>query len=95
MDRIKKNVKRHYSTIDKEKSRKYYLLGLSLNEVSKLMDIPERTLQKWQQKEGWVKYKETYILKAKAIDLKQSGFSNKQIAGILKISCTTVWRYCK
>lgn len=95
MDKSKKAEKKHYSTTDREKSRKYYLLGLNLNEVSKLMDIPERTLQKWQQKERWVKYKEIDSLKAKAIDLKQTGLSNKQISEILNISCTTVWRYCK
>lgn len=87
--------KKNYSIDDREKARKYYLLGLNLKEVSKLTDIPERTLQKWQQKESWCKYRELGNLKAKALNLKESGLLSKKIGELLNISTTTVWRYCK
>ena len=56
-----KNIKRKYEDSDKLKARKYYLLGLSISEVSKLTDFPIRTLQKWQSKEKWVKEKNLFI----------------------------------
>lgn len=87
--------KRKYSEIEKDKSRKYYLLGLNLQEVSKLMDIPKKTLEKWQQKYSWKDLKVNNLTKTKAVELKEKGFSSKEISSILKISLTTVWRYCK
>lgn len=92
---MNKKGRNKYTSAHKEKALKYYLLGLNLFEISKLTDIPERTLQKWQTKEGWVKFKETDNLKEKAVNLKKAGIANKQISEILKISTTTVWRYCK
>lgn len=92
---LNKKGRNTYTSEHKEKALKYYLLGLNLFEISKLTDIPERTLQKWQTKERWVKFKETDNLKEKAVNLKKAGIANKQISEILKISTTTVWRYCK
>ncbi|MXS70267.1 hypothetical protein GSF70_03475 [Flavobacteriaceae bacterium W22] len=87
--------KKRYNDNDHNNALRYYLLGLTLAEISKLMDIPLRTLQKWQRKGNWVDCKKIDNVKLKAKDLKQSGFSIKRISEILKISNTTVWRYCK
>lgn len=87
--------RRTYTATDRESARKYYFMGLNLQEVSKLTDIPERTIEKWQQKENWAKSKEPDNIKIKARELKEKGMGVKQIADILKISSTTVWRYCK
>ncbi|MBV6881842.1 hypothetical protein NG800_018305 [Epilithonimonas ginsengisoli] len=59
--------KRKYSLYERDKSRKYYLLGLNLQEVSKLMDIPKKTLEKWQQKYSWKDLKDNNIAKTKAL----------------------------
>ncbi|REC50811.1 hypothetical protein DRF62_18635 [Chryseobacterium piscium] len=90
-----KKGRKMYTQADREKALKYYLLGLNLFEVSKLTEVPERTLQKWQSKESWVKLKDSEKLRKKAVDLKNFGLSNKKISEILLISSTTVWRYCK
>lgn len=87
--------KRKYSASERDNSRKYYLLGLNLQEVSKLIDIPKKTLEKWQQKYNWKDLKENNFAKTKALELKAKGLSTKEIGSILKISSTTVWRYCK
>ena len=89
-----KNIKRKYEDSDKLKARKYYLLGLSISEVSKLTDFPVRTLQKWQSKEEWVKEKKCENLKLKLIELRQQGKTFKEISIIFNISISSIWRYC-
>lgn len=85
-----------YTADHKEKARKYYLMGLNLNEVSKLLDgCPVRTLEKWQQAENWTKLKQAENIKIKTMELQESGKSYTEIAQILEISRVTVWRYIK
>jgi len=91
-----KTVKRRsYSDHDKETARKYYFKGLNLPDISKLMEIPVKTLEKWQQKEKWANAREIDSLKIKARELKQRGYPMKEISKLLKISLTTIWRYTK
>jgi len=83
-----------YTTEHKEKARKYYLMGLNLQEISILLNgCPVRTLEKWQLLDKWTELKQPENIKVKALELKQSGKSYSQIAGLLKISRVTVWRY--
>ena len=85
-----------YTAEHREKSRKYYLIGLNLHEVSKLMDnIPVRTLEKWQISEKWTAIKEVQPIKLRALELHRAGRSYNEIAEILKINRVTVWRYLK
>jgi uncharacterized protein YjcR len=86
----------NYTTDQKEKARKYYLMGLNLNEISKLLDgIPVRTLEKWQAADKWTALKETENIKIRALQLKKSGKTYDEIACLLQINRTTVWRYTK
>ncbi|PRB03062.1 hypothetical protein CQ046_10935 [Chryseobacterium sp. MYb7] len=87
--------KKSYTESERDAARKYYIMGLNLCEVSKLIDIPRRTLEKWHQKESWKKQKESGNLRAKAIELRQKGYTIESISEMLKISRTTIWRYCK
>ena len=94
----KKTVKKRtrYTTEQKELARKYYLMGLNLHEVSKLLDgCPVRTLEKWQQAEKWTELKQAENIMVRALELHRAGRSYKQIAEMLKISRATVWRYLK
>ena len=96
--KVQKPVKQRnkYTVEQKEKARKYYLMGLNMHEISKLMDgCPVRTLEKWQQSEKWTELKQPESLKYRALELHESGRSYKEIAEILKINRTTVWRYIK
>lgn len=91
---IKKRTR--YTTEQKEQARKYYLMGLNLHEVSKLLDgCPVRTLEKWQQAEKWTELKEPENITVKALQLHKAGKSYSEISEILKISRVTVWRYIK
>lgn len=85
-----------YTAEDKAKARKYYLMGLNLQEISKLMDgCPVRTLEKWQAVEQWTKLKQLENIEVKAYELQRAGRSYKHISGILGISTVTVWRYIR
>lgn len=85
-----------YTTEQKEKARKYYLMGLSLHEISILLNgCPVRTLEKWQLSDKWTDLKQPESVKFRAMELSESGKSYSDIAEILKISRVTVWRYIK
>lgn len=93
----KQPVKRVKYTLDqKEQARKYYLMGLSLQEISKLLDgTPVRTLEKWQIRDKWKALKETEPLKQRVLSMQQAGKSYREIADILKVSRVTVYRWIK
>lgn len=96
--KVQKPVKQRnkYTAEHKENARKYYLMGLNLHEISKLLDnCPVRTLEKWQQSEKWTELKQPENIKFRTLELHESGKSYSEIADILKISRVTVWRYIK
>ena len=85
-----------YTTEQKVNARKYYLMGLSLHEISILLNgCPVRTLEKWQLSDKWTDLKQPESVKFRAMELSESGKSYSDIAEILKISRVTVWRYIK
>ncbi len=85
-----------YTPDQREKALKYYLLGLNMIEISKLLDgLPIRQLEKWQMIHQWTALKNCKPIKQRALELKQSGKSTKEISEILKISSVTIWRYTK
>ncbi len=89
-----KPQRQKYTPEQRENARRYYLRGLYLPEISKIMDIPVRTLEKWQSAEKWTLIKECPEIKKRAYDLRKSGNTVKQVSDILNISPTTIWRYC-
>ena len=85
-----------YTLSHRETARKYYIIGLNLQEISKLMDnLPVRTLEKWQIADKWTELKAPQNIKLKAKELHESGKSYTDISEILQISRVTVWRYLK
>lgn len=82
-----------YTYGQKATARKYYLMGLTVPEIAKLMDVPPRTVEKWQYTEKWTAIKEARPIKHRAHDLHKAGKTYTQIAEILNVSYTTVWRY--
>ncbi len=95
MKKIKKQ-RRFYSSETKQKALRYYLIGLSLPEISKLLDgISIRTIEGWQAKEGWTKTTTTFNIKQRVYDLYQTGKTYKEISKILLISNPTIYRYIK
>lgn len=94
----KKPVKqrRQYTPEEKRRAKKYYLIGLNLHEISKLLDgVPVRTLEKWQKNDNWTGERELKNIKLRALELKEGGKSYSEISEILEISRVTVWRYIK
>lgn len=85
-----------YTADDRERARKYYLMGLNLHEISTLLgNCPTRTLEAWQKADGWTKLKELSNIEVRAYELNQGGKTYKEIAALLEISEVTVWRYVK
>lgn len=83
-----------YTPDQRESARKYYLRGLYIPEISKIMDIPVRTLEKWQQSGKWTLIKDCPEIKNRVYELRKSGHTVKQVSEMLNISSTTIWRYC-
>jgi len=85
-----------YTAEHREKARRYYLMGLNLQEISKLLDgASVRTIEKWQIREQWTALREAEPLKERVLSLQRAGRSYSEIAGLLKINRVTVWRWLK
>lgn len=88
--------RKSYTADQREKARKYYLMGLNMVEISKLLDgLPVRTLEKWQTTEQWTALKNCKPIKQRALDMKEAGKTMKEISETLQISAVTAWRYIK
>lgn len=99
MKKVKKPVQKKqrntYTLESKAKAKKYYILGLPLSDISKIVDAPVRTIEKWYILENWRELRENKTIHSKALDLFLTGKTYKQIAILLNISTATVWRYLK
>ena len=99
MKKVKKPVQKKqrntYTLEDKAKAKKYYLIGLSILEIGKMIDAPFRTVEKWYIAENWKSQRETTPIKTKANDLFCSGLNYEQIAKALNKSKSTISRYLK
>jgi len=62
-----------YTADQREAARKMYLRGLYLTEISVLLQIPVRTLEKWQTAEKWTLLKGGEEIHKRAFEMKQSG----------------------
>ena len=88
--------RKRYTAADRERARKYYLMGLNLHEIGILLaGCPVRTLESWQKADGWTKLKELNNIELRAYELSEGGKTYDEIAEILEISRVTVWRYIK
>ena len=90
---IPKKQRLTYTLDIKANAKRYYLIGLTLNEISKLISAPVRTIEKWQIAENWKEQREITAIQTKAYDLHLSGKTYKEIAQTLNKSTATVWRY--
>jgi len=74
-----------YTADHKDKARKYYLMGLNLQEISILLNgCPVRTLEKWQLSDKWTDLKQPESIKNRALKLHESGKSYSEITELLK-----------
>ncbi|TRX37870.1 hypothetical protein FNW52_02935 [Flavobacterium sp. ZT3R18] len=90
---VETKQRKTYTLDDKASAKRYYLIGLTLQEISKLINAPVRTIEKWQIAENWKQLRETNQIHSKALDLYVSGKTYKEIATLLNKSTATVWRY--
>lgn len=84
-----------YTADQHEAARKMYLRGLYLTEISVLLNIPIRTLEKWQTAEKWTLLKGGEEIHKRAFEMKQSGKKADEIAKILNINRATVFKWIK
>jgi DNA-directed RNA polymerase specialized sigma24 family protein len=96
--KAKKSIKPRntYTPGQRSEAKRYYLIGLNLQEISKLLDnIPIRTLENWQTADQWTALKGVENIKKQAFNLHEAGKSYSEISEILNISRVSVWRYIK
>ena len=85
-----------YTLEQKAAAKRYYLMGLNLQEISVLLGgCPVRTLEKWQKASSWRSEKEVTSIKVAAFNLSDGGKTYAEIAEILNISRSTAIRYAK
>lgn len=74
---------------------KYYSKGLNAKEVGKLLDISQRTVQRYLKANKVKENATPTTLQQKALDFKKQGLSYTQIAKKLMCSKTTIYNYIK
>ncbi len=85
-----------HSQTDKDKAARYYVMGLTLPEISKLLDgTPVRTLEKWQLANKWTSLKSPENIKDKVLQLHEAGKTKKEIAKLIDRDQSTVFRWIK
>jgi transposase len=88
-------AKHNHSTKDKATALRYYLIGLNVYEISKILDISDKTLEKWKINENWYKYKNETPIFEVVYNLSQSGKSYNEIAELLNLHPKTIYNYMK
>lgn len=79
----------------RETARQMYLRGLYLTEISILLNVPLRTLEDWQGSGKWTLLKKTTPIKQRAKELKEAGYTAREVAKMLDIHPRTVFRWAK
>lgn len=88
--------KRKFSLEDKDNALRYYVMGLNLNEISKLLDVSVRTLEGWRKDFHWTTKKESKQKEKKALELFEvNKMTIKEIASFFNKSVPTINRYLK
>lgn len=76
-------------------ARKYYLIGLNMPEISKLIDVPIRTVEKWRISEQWQLLKKQDNYEKTIIELYQANESYSRISELMQVTKPTIWRVLK
>lgn len=84
-----------YSLDEKANAKRLYLIGLTLLEISKVVNAPVRTVEKWQIADNWKSERETTAVHQKALDMFNSGKTQSEISKTLNKSVPTIARYIK
>lgn len=96
MSKRKENKHRQKYTLDvKASAKEKYLRGLTLSEISIILNIPLRTLEKWQLLENWTKYRNCPEIKKECLRLARNGKTIAEISAIVGKSVATISRYIK
>lgn len=75
-------------------SFRYYLMGLTMPEISLLCGgVSVRTLEKWQASDEWTKSRTPEPIKKKIAEMKDGGMSVKTIIEKTGLSKATIHRY--
>lgn len=78
-----------------QKAYKYFVLGLTVKETAKLLDLSPRTIERYVQAGGWSKDKVLKSLSEQIQDLQKAGKSYSKIAQMVGVSKTTVYNHLK
>ena len=90
-------TRNRYTAAQKEKAQRLYFKGLTVAEISELLNVELPTVKKWRSTGKWKLLKEVTVInkREEAKKMKQAGIKSVDIARKLEISVKTVWRYTK
>lgn len=77
------------------KAYQYYLKGLTAAEIAILLNVSERTVQRWKTAFKFDGYSQPVGLQSRVVELRKKGMSYTAIAKALHISRSTVYNNLK
>ena len=80
--------------IGKEVTR-YFNMGLTSSEIAKLLDLTQRTVQRYIKKYDMRSENKPVPLEEKAFRMVQNGYSYSEIGKRLKVTKTTVYKWMR
>lgn len=97
MAKGEKNTRKRYTAAQKERAQKLYMKSVSVTEIAELLNIELPTVKKWRAAGKWQKIREITVINkpAETIRLFKAGNKQKDIAKLLDISLSTVYRTLK
>ncbi len=91
-----KQTRQHYTADTKAEARALYLRGLRIEEIGKFLNIPKKTLEKWQTADRWTDYKtETTEKEKRAYELRKAGKSANEIAHLFNTHKQTIYKWIR
>lgn len=78
-----------------DQAYKYFLKGLKAWEIAKLLDVSERTVQRWIAENDFKVAAEPKTISERVFELSKKGLSYTTIAKALKVSKGTVYNYMR
>ncbi|WP_315820987.1 helix-turn-helix domain-containing protein [Paraflavitalea speifideaquila] len=77
------------------KAYQYYLKGLTAKETAILLNVSERTVQRWTSTYEFAATAKPKTMQQRVVDLQKLGLSYAEISKALKVSRSTVYNYLK
>ena len=91
-----KGKRKSYTQDVKSQAERYYHMGLNAKEIAKLLDVEShRTVHNWASDGKWLEKHNVKTKQQKAIELRNAKKTAKEIASMLGVDISTVYKWTK